>query len=117
MYKLPKEIKKVLLVSSIVVFLISIILLIIKPIYALFVLMGYLASIFNIVKNNFLFAQAVFSSSKSGKSLLSISYFIGMAIYLGLLTIGFYNGIVEGFMVAVGIMINKIIIIILYGFK
>lgn len=117
MYKLPKEIKKVLLISSIVLLIVSIILLIIKPVYVLFILMGYLASVFNIVKNNFLFATAVFSSMKGGKALLSLSYFIGVVIYLGILTVGFYNGLFEGFIVALGIVINKIIIIILYGFK
>lgn len=117
MYKLPKEIKRVLLISSIVLLIISIILLIIKPIYIVYLLMGYIASTFNILKNNYLFSAAVFNSFKGGKSLLSLSYFIGMVIYLGILTIGFYNGLVEGFLVAIGIIINKIIIIILYGFK
>ena len=66
MYKLPNEIKKVLLISCIVAVIITIILLVIKPIFILFFIMGYLASVFNIWKNNYLFSMAVFNPSNSG---------------------------------------------------
>ena len=51
MYKIPKEIKKVIYLSFIISLIAGIILLIINPLYALAFMLGYIASLLSLIKN------------------------------------------------------------------
>ncbi len=112
MYKLPSEIKKFLTISIIVTCFISIILAIINPYYIIFLLLGYLSSILNLLRSNYQITSMLYKVVEKNKIGLIISNMFGMSLYFIVLLIGFYLGIVEGFIVALGIIIIKIVIIL-----
>ena len=112
MYKLPSEIKKFLTISIIVTCFISIILAIINPYYIIFLLLGYLSSILNLLRSNYQITSMLYKVIEKNKIGLIISNMFGMSLYFIVLLIGFYLGIVEGFIVALGIIIIKIVIIL-----
>lgn len=112
MYKLPSEIKKFLTISIIVTCFISIILAIINPYYIIFLLLGYISSILNLLRSNYQITSMLYKVEEKNKIGLIISNMFGMSLYFIVLLIGFYLGIVEGFIVALGIIIIKIVIIL-----
>ena len=112
MYKLPSEIKKILTISIIVTCFISIILAIINPYYIIFLLLGYISSILNLLRSNYQITSMLYKVEEKNKIGLIISNMFGMSLYFIVLLIGFYLGIVEGFIVALGIIIIKIVIIL-----
>lgn len=112
MYKLPSEIKKFLTISIIVTCFISIILAIINPYYIIFLLLGYISSILNLLRSNYQITSMLYKVVEKNKIGLIISNMFGMSLYFIVLLIGFYLGIVEGFIVALGIIIIKIVIIL-----
>ena len=112
MYKLPIEIKKIATYSLYIAILISVILLLIKPILVIYFILGYLCSIINLYRNNYIITKILYQVVENKKSKLIMNYSFGYLIYFLVLLFGFYMGILEGFIVASGIIVIKIVIIL-----
>ena len=112
MYKLPKEIKEILALSLIVIFLVSIILIFINPILIIFYVMGYIASVINMLRINYQVTSMLYKVVEKKKFGVVISNMFGLSLYFIVLLIGFYLGVVEGFVTAIGVLVIKIVIIL-----
>ena len=115
MYKIPKEIKKVIYLSFIISLIAGIILLIINPLYALAFMLGYIASLLSLIKNCFVSSILLYGVTSRPK-LISVSFnLLSYIIYMIALGFSFLKGLVPGLFGVLGVFIIKSIIIILYG--
>lgn len=112
MYKISPEIKKIIKWSSIIASSIDIILLIINWQWAITFIIGYVASLLVLLKNNYFITNALYNIS-SPKKTLNLNYFYSLVIYFIVLLISFLIGIGAGLFCGLGLLIIKIIIVIL----
>ena len=112
MYKLPKEIKEILALSLIVIILVNIILLFINPILMIFYTIGYIASVINLIRINYQVTSMLYRVVEKKKFGVIVSNMLGLSVYFIVLLFGFYTGVVEGFVTAIGVLVIKIVIIL-----
>lgn len=117
MYKLPIEIKKVILISLIVVGVIILCLVWFKPIYAINFFMGYLASVLSLLKNNYFITSVLYKVYPGTTKTMITNNILGDFLYLIALGPSFYLGLVNGIFCVVGLLVIKVILILCYGFS
>jgi len=118
-FKLPNELKRVVLISFNFFVIISIVLAFINKFYLLTFVLGYTASLINLLKNNifitYMLVCKVRNQSKRIANVSLINTFITLLLFVPLIAFSFIKNPLYGIFSMVGCLMVKIFIIILYG--